>query len=63
MRTMGHSSITMTMRYVHPTPATMENAFGAMEELALPLPDAVTPATPETGEGVAPRMLKGVAKG
>ena len=53
----------MTMRYVHPTPATMENAFGAMEELALPLPDAVTPATPETGEGVAPRMLKGVAKG
>jgi hypothetical protein len=31
MRIMGHSSITVSQRYVHPTPETMENAFVALE--------------------------------
>jgi integrase len=31
MRIMGHSSITVSQRYVHPTPETMENAFLALE--------------------------------
>src|SRR5207244_10829343 len=35
MRIMGHSSITVSQRYVHPTPETMENAFVALELAAL----------------------------
>lgn len=35
MRIMGHSSITISQRYVHPTPETMENAFVALESAAL----------------------------
>jgi len=35
MRIMGHSSITVSKRYVHPTPETMENAFVALELAAL----------------------------
>jgi integrase len=31
MRLMGHSSISVSQRYVHPTPVTMENAFLALE--------------------------------
>jgi integrase len=31
MRIMGHSSITVSQRYVHPTPETMEKAFDALE--------------------------------
>jgi integrase len=31
MRIMGHSTITVSQRYVHPTPETMENAFIALE--------------------------------
>jgi integrase len=31
MRIMGHSSITVSQRYVHPTPETMENAFLNLE--------------------------------
>jgi integrase len=31
MRIMGHSTITVSQRYVHPTPETMENAFVALE--------------------------------
>jgi integrase len=31
MRIMGHSSITVSQRYVHPTPETMENAFIGLE--------------------------------
>jgi hypothetical protein len=31
MRIMGHSTITVSERYVHPTPETMENAFVALE--------------------------------
>jgi len=35
MRIMGHSSITVSQRYVHPTPETMENAFVALERAAV----------------------------
>jgi integrase len=31
MRIMGHSSITVSQRYVHPTPETMERAFDALQ--------------------------------
>jgi integrase len=31
MRIMGHSSITVSQRYVHPTPETMEKAFDALQ--------------------------------
>jgi hypothetical protein len=31
MRIMGHSSITVSQRQVHPTPETTENAFVAIE--------------------------------
>lgn len=31
MKLMGHSSISVSQRYVHPTPETMENAFLALE--------------------------------
>jgi integrase len=31
MRLMGHSSVTVSQRYVHPTPVTQENAFLALE--------------------------------
>ncbi|PYX96324.1 MAG: hypothetical protein DMG71_06315 [Acidobacteria bacterium] len=34
MRIMGHSSITVSQRYVHPTPETMERAFDALEDNA-----------------------------
>jgi integrase len=34
MRIMGHSSITVSQRYVHPTPERMENAFIALEYAA-----------------------------
>lgn len=32
MRLMGHSSVTISQRYVHPTPETMENAFLKLED-------------------------------
>jgi integrase len=35
MRLMGHSSITVSQRYVHPTPATLENAVLALEKQQL----------------------------
>lgn len=34
MKIMGHSSITVSQRYVHPTPETMERAFDALESQA-----------------------------
>jgi integrase len=34
MRIMGHSRITVSQRYVHPTPETLERAFDAMEAQA-----------------------------
>jgi integrase len=33
MRLMGHSSVTMSQRYVHPSPESMENAVSRMESL------------------------------
>ena len=33
MRIAGHSSVTVSQRYVHPTPEGMERAFGRMQEL------------------------------
>jgi len=33
MRIAGHSSVTVSQRYVHPTPEGMERAFGRMEKL------------------------------
>ena len=32
MRIAGHSSITVSQRYVHPTPETQERAFDRLEE-------------------------------
>lgn len=34
MRIMGHSSVTVSQRYVHPTPETMETAFLSLERAA-----------------------------
>jgi integrase len=34
MKIMGHSSITVSQRYVHPTPETMERAFDALQAQA-----------------------------
>jgi integrase len=33
MRIAGHSSVTTSQRYVHPTPEGMERAFGRLQEL------------------------------
>jgi hypothetical protein len=33
MRIAGHSSVTVSQRYVHPTPEGMERAFERLEEL------------------------------
>lgn len=33
MRLMGHSSVTVSQRYVHPSPETVELAFARLEEL------------------------------
>lgn len=33
MKILGHSSITVSQRYVHPTPATMETAFERLESM------------------------------
>jgi hypothetical protein len=49
----------MTRRYVHPTTEIVESAFLGMEDLAITLEDD---AAPKSGDGVAPRMQKGVAK-
>jgi integrase len=32
MRVMGHSTVTVSQRYVHPTPETLERAFERLEE-------------------------------
>jgi hypothetical protein len=32
MKVMGHSSVTVSQRYVHPTPETLEQAFERLEE-------------------------------
>jgi hypothetical protein len=32
MKVMGHSSVTVSPRYVHPTPETLERAFERLEE-------------------------------
>ena len=32
MRAMGHSSVTVSQRYGHPTPETVERAFERLEE-------------------------------
>jgi integrase len=42
MRLMGHSSITVSQRYVHPTPASMERAFDEFEALASAVGDATS---------------------
>ncbi len=33
MRIAGHSSVTISQRYVHPTPEGMERAFGRMQQV------------------------------
>ncbi len=33
MRIAGHSTVTVSQRYVHPTPENLERAFGRLEEL------------------------------
>ena len=34
MRIAGHSSVTVSQRYVHPTPETLERAFDRLDEAA-----------------------------
>ena len=65
MRAMGHSSVTVSQKYVHPTPEAMERAFERLEAMnrmaitGLPetpkrLGPATIPATvPKAGEDVA----------
>ena len=59
MRIAGHSSITVSQRYVHPSPEAVERAFVRLQELESPLiPEpkrllpATIPATVETREDV-----------
>ena len=52
MRIMGHSTITVSQRYVHPTPETMENAFVALE-FATQKADQQSAADAEKSAGVA----------
>ena len=33
MRAMGHSNVTVSQKYVHPTPEAMERAFERLEAL------------------------------
>ena len=49
MRIAGHSSVTISQRYVHPTPESLERAFERLENLnAQKFEDA------EPGEGIPP---------
>jgi integrase len=58
-RLMGHSSIAVTQRYLHPTPETMENAFLALErassEFKQNSPDVTTVST-TVGDSVGRRI-------
>jgi integrase len=52
MRAMGHSTVVVSQKYVHPTPETMERAFerlnAANEKALASLPARVIPALPES---------------
>jgi integrase len=58
-RLMGHSSIAVTQRYLHPTPETMENAFSALERASIEFeqnrPDVTTVST-TVGDGAEGRI-------
>jgi propanediol utilization protein len=43
MKIMGHSSVTVSQRYVHPTPESMERAFERLETLNKEKRDAARP--------------------
>lgn len=52
MRLMGHSSVTISQRYVHPTPEALERAVGRLEvlnrEAVARLPEASTDTRTDT---------------
>jgi integrase len=57
MRIAGHSSVTVSQRYVHPTPEGMERAFERLEDLnALKFEQAETEAKAADGSKVLPKV-------
>jgi integrase len=52
MKIAGHSTVTISQRYVHPTPETMEAAFARLEAL-----NAKSSATPSSGGGEVTTIL------
>jgi hypothetical protein len=60
MRLMGHSTITVSQRYVHPSPESVENAAARMEamserkllEVGIPMGIPNATATPEVEQVV-----------
>ena len=53
MRIAGHSSVTVSQRYVHPTPEGMERAFERLEDLnAVKFEQADAEAKAEAAEGL-----------
>jgi len=66
MRIAGHSSVTVSQRYVHPTPEGMERAFERLEKLhAVKYEQAKAEANAGAAEGgtvpkESPKVKKGV---
>ena len=56
MRIAGHSSVTISQRYVHPTPESLERAFERLENLN-------TQKFEEGELGEAPRNVVGIVSG
>jgi integrase len=52
MRLMGHSTVTVSQRYVHPSPESVELAFGRMTSLNLQLIPTNSPTTAQAGTTV-----------
>ena len=61
MRAMGHSSVTVSQKYVHPTPEAMERAFEQLEALnqkaVSSLPEAEKRQLPATISATTPGSL------
>jgi integrase len=52
MRLMGHSTVTVSQRYVHPSPEAVELAFGRMNALNLQRVPTNSPTVPQVDLGV-----------